>query len=385
MGVTMNILQDKPCGENGRQPRVALIHYWLVNMRGGERVLEALCRMFPQADIFTHVLNREALSPLLRQKNIQTTFIQKIPGSVRHYQKLLPLMPLALEQLDLTGYDLVISSESGPAKGVLTRADCPHLCYCHSPMRYLWDFYPQYLASASALTRFAMRPLCSRLRLWDVISANRVDHFVANSATVARRIRKHWRRDSTVVHPPVDVHNIPLGPRESREDYYLCLGQLVDYKKAHLAVEACTRLQKKLIVVGDGECRARLQSLAGPSVIFEGRADHAGVLSHYTRCKALLFPGEEDFGMVPVEAMAAGTPVLAYGRGGATETVLDGQTGLFFQEQTTEALCATIQDYERCQDDFDPVRIRAHALNFDEARFAAGMEREIERVMRGEE
>lgn len=362
------------------EPKVALIHYWLVNMRGGERVLEALCRMFPQADIFTHVLDRQALSPLLQQKTIHTTFIQKIPGSVRHYQKLLPLMPLALEQLDLTGYDLVISSESGPAKGVLTRADCPHLCYCHSPMRYLWDFYPQYLRAASAPVRLAMRPLFSRLRLWDVISANRVDHFVANSATVARRIHKHWRRESAVVHPPVDVHNIPLGSPEARQEYYLCLGQLVDYKKVHLAVEACTRLGKKLIVVGNGECRKRLEAMAGPTVTFEGRAEHPQVLAHYARCKALLFPGEEDFGMVPVEAMSAGTPVLAYGRGGATETVIDGQTGLFFHEQTTDALCASIEEFERRQDDFDPLRIREHALHFDEARFAAGMRREIAKI-----
>ena len=363
-----------------RQPRVALIHYWLVNMRGGERVLEALCRMFPQADIFTHVVDRQALSPLLRERNIHTTFIQKLPGSVRHYQKFLPLMPLALEQLDLGGYDLVISSESGPAKGVLTRADCPHLCYCHSPMRYLWDFYPHYLAAASAPMRLAMRPLFSRLRQWDVLSANRVDHFVANSATVARRIRKHWRREAAVVHPPVDVHSIPLGA-EAREEYYLCLGQLVDYKMVHLAVEACTRLGKKLVVVGEGECRKKLEALAGPTVVFAGRAGQAQVVEQYTRCRALLFPGEEDFGLVPVEAMAAGTPVLAYGRGGATETVVDGATGLFFHEQHVDSLCAAIQEFERRRGDFDPARIREHALRFDEARFAAGMHAEIAKVM----
>ena len=364
--------------------KVALIHYWLVNMRGGERVLEALCRMYPQADIFTHVVDKSALSPLLAQKNIHTTFINSLPGSRKHYQKYLPLMPLALEQLNLNDYDLVISSESGPAKGVLTRADCPHVCYCHSPMRYLWDFYPQYLEAASAPIRLAMRPVFTRMRLWDVVSANRVDHFVANSATVARRIRKHWRREAAVVFPPVDVHNLPLAT-EPRQDYYLFLGQLVEYKKAQLAVEACTRLNRRLIIVGDGECRAKLQSLAGPSVTFAGRLPAADVLRHYSQCRALLFPGEEDFGMVPVEAMATGAPVLAYGRGGATETVLDQQTGLFFHQQSVDALCETLLAFEQNEQHFDPVRIRAHALHFDEDRFATAMHAEITKACAGME
>lgn len=358
-------------------PRVALVHYWLVGMRGGERVLEALCRMYPQADIFTHVLDREALSPFLQGRTIHTTFIQKLPWSRRFYQKYLPLMPLALEQLDLGGYDLVISSESGPAKGVLTRADVPHVCYCHTPMRYLWDFYPQYLAAASGPMRLVMRPLISRLRLWDVCSSFRVDHFVANSTTVARRIRKHWRRDAAVVYPPVDVAGFVPGPGP-REDFYLCLGQLVEYKKVDLAVRACTRLGRPLVVAGVGAGRAALEALAGPSVRFVGRVSQEEAARLYASCRALLFPGEEDFGMVPVEAMAAGAPVLAYGRGGATETVRDGITGLLFEEQSEEAMCEAIRAFERREGEFDAARIRQHALGFDETRFTAAMFREVE-------
>ena len=356
--------------------RVALIHYWLINMRGGERVLEALCRMFPQADIFTHVVDRAKLSPFLQQRNIHTTFIQRLPASTRLYQKYLPLMPFALEQLDLTDYDLIISSESGPAKGVLTRADSTHVCYCHTPMRYLWDFYPQYLAEASVPVRLLMRPLCTGLRQWDVLSANRVDHFVANSVTVARRIRKHWRREAHVVYPPVDTETF-IQLSQPRQDFYLCLGQLVEYKKVSLAVQACSRLARPLVVAGDGACRKALEAQAGPTVRFVGRQSLENVRQLYGQCKALLFPGEEDFGMVPVEAMATGAPVLAYGRGGATETVLDGETGLLFAEQSVDALCAAILEFERRRADFDPQRIREHALSFDEARFRSAMQAEI--------
>ena len=360
-------------------PRVALVHYWLVGMRGGERVLEALCRMYPQADIFTHVLDRDALSPYLRARTIHTTFIQKLPGSRKFYQKYLPLMPLALEQLDLSGYDLVISSESGPAKGVITRADVPHVCYCHTPMRYLWDFYHQYLALASAPVRLFMRATFPWLRMWDVCSAQRVDHYVANSHTVARRIRKHWGREAAVVYPPVDVS--ACRPCEGpRGDYYLCLGQLVGYKRVDLAVRACTRLGRPLVVAGDGACRKALQALAGPTVRFVGRVDAVEAARLYAGCRALLFPGEEDFGMVPVEAMAAGAPVLAYGRGGATETVLPGVTGLHFEQQTEESLCAALEAFEGSEDGFDAARIRAHALSFDEARFSAAMRREVARA-----
>ncbi len=359
-----------------KKQRIALVHYWLVNMRGGEKVLESLCKMYPEADIFTHVCHRESLSPLLQDRRIYTTFIQKLPFAVRHYQKYLPLMPLALEQLDLTGYDLVISSESGPAKGVLTRATTPHVCYCHSPMRYLWDFYPDYVAHASPFVRLAMRPLFHRLRLWDVISAHRVDHFVANAKTVAQRIRKHWRREAAVVHPPVDIESLSLGT-EGRKEYYLYVGQCIDYKRGDLAVEACTRLNLPLIVVGEGEARKKWERMAGSTITFTGRLPFADIAALYASCRALLFPGEEDFGMVPVEAMACGTPVIAYGRGGATESVLDGETGLFFDEQTVESLCEALHCFAQQESHFDPQYIREHATRFNEERFMSEMFTEI--------
>ncbi len=359
--------------------KVALIHYWLVSMRGGEKVLESLCRMYPEAHIFTHVVQKEALSPLLQERVINTSFIQKLPLAKKHYQKYLPLMPLALEQLDLSDYDLIISSESGPAKGVLTRTESTHVCYCHSPMRYLWDMYPQYLAAASWLMRPAMRYCFSRLRAFDVLSANRVDHFVANSKTVAARIKKHWRREASVVHPPINVDDFPI-PTKPREDFYLYVGQLVDYKRVDIAIEACNRLKRKLIVVGDGEAKKKWQAIAGPHINFLGRVSTKEIIDLYARCKALLFPGEEDFGLVPVEAMACGAPVLAYGCGGATETVLHEKTGLFFSTQNADDLCTSIESFEAMQSNFDAHTIREHALRFDEKSFAQNMLREIERA-----
>lgn len=362
--------------------RVALIHYWLVNMRGGEKVLESLCRMYPQADIYTHVVAPENLSALLREHLIRTTFINHLPGSVRHYQKYLPLMPLALEQIDLRAYDLVISSESGPAKGVLTRADTPHVCYCHSPMRYLWDFYQDYMQHAGRMTRLAMRPVFHRLRLWDVASAGRVDKVIANSNTVARRVGRWWRREAAVVHPPVDVDRYAgaSSALPGIDAPYLCLGQLVPYKRVDVAVEACTRTGRRLVVAGEGADRGRLERLAGPTVTFLGRIDDEQAARLYAQCRALLFPGEEDFGMVPVEAQAAGRPVIAYGRGGALETVLEGETGLFFPEQNVASLIAALDRFEQSPP-FDPAVIKAHAARFSEARFHQEMRIQIDAAM----
>lgn len=361
----------------GVKMKVALIHYWLVNMRGGERVLEALCRLYPQADIFTHVVDKEKLSSIIARHNIYTTFIQKLPGSKKHYPKYLPLMPYALEQLDLSAYDLVISCESGPAKGVLTRAECLHVCYCHTPMRYLWDFYPEYLASSSFFVRVFMRLLSTPLRIWDVISSNRVDHFIANSHTVARRIRKHWRRDAAVVNPPVNIGAFPLST-QAREDFYVCLGQMVSYKRMDLAVAACSRLNLPLVVAGEGDCLEALKKIAGPSVRFVGRPDSAEVYRLFARCRALIFPGEEDFGIVPVEAMSAGSPVIAFNRGGATETVIDGTTGLLFDQQTCDSLCQCLQDFEQQYAAFDSSVISAHAAKYSEKHFEVAFLAQIE-------
>lgn len=352
--------------------RVAIVHYWLVGMRGGEKVLEALCNLFPQADIFTHVYDPEEVSDTIRRHKVHTTFIQRLPRARRMYKHYLPLMPLALEQLDLREYDLVISSESGPAKGVLTGPDTLHLCYCHTPMRYLWDMYHEYRRSAGWLTAALMVPLTHYLRLWDFASAARVDGFAANSEHVAHRLRKHYRRECTVVHPPVDLSACSAG--ETREDYYLFVGQLVDYKRADLAVEACARLGRRLVVIGDGECRKQLQNRADKDIVFLGRQPDEVLREHYARCRALLFPGEEDFGLVPVEAMASGAPVLAFARGGALETVLDGVSGLFFQDQNAESLAACIHEFEQQESRFDPRIIAEHAHRFSPQHFYAGFQ-----------
>lgn len=362
--------------------RTAIIHYWLVNRRGGERVLEELCALFPDADIFTHVHDPQALgSPVIAKHNVRTTFVARLPWANRLYRHYLPLMPLALEELDLRGYDLVLSSEAGPAKGVITAPEALHLCYCHSPMRYAWDLYHEYVAGFSRIRRAFVAPLLHYMRLWDAASADRVDCFVANSGYVAQRIRKCYRRESRVVHPPVDLrlarHDLP------REDFYLFVGELVPYKRADLAVEACNRLGRRLVVIGGGPLEKKLRSLAGPTVSFLGRQPDAVVAGHYARCRALLFPGPEDFGITPVEGMASGAPVLALGRGGALETVQDGRTGLFFQEQSVEGLAEAIRTLERDGVSLSAEAIAAHAVPWEAARFREAMTRLIDEALAG--
>ncbi len=327
--------------------RVAIIHYWLVGMRGGEKVLEALGRLYPEADIFTHVVVPEILSEGLRRHTIHTSFIAKLPRAPRMYKSYLPLMPLALEQLDLSGYDLILSSESGPAKGIIPPEGAVHICYCHSPMRYIWNMYHEYRRGAGRVAKLAMPLMTHYLRTWDESSAARVDRFVANSGTVAARIRRYYRRDASVVFPPVDVDAFAPVPPEEVGDYYLMVGELVRYKRPDIAVRAFNATGRRLVVIGGGEMLAELRALAGPTVEILGSQPFAQLRHHYARARGLIFPGEEDFGIVPVEAMASGRPVIAYGRGGATETVVDGLTGVFFDEQSEEALIDAIARLER--------------------------------------
>jgi glycosyltransferase involved in cell wall biosynthesis len=343
--------------------KIAIIHYWLVSMRGGEKVLEALCELFPHADIFTHVYDPEAISPTINRHKIKTSFIQKLPFVLKKYQSYLPLMPIALEQFDLRGYDLVISSESGPAKGVITGPDTLHVCYCHTPMRYVWDMYQEYRGKAGKMTNLLMPPLIHYLRMWDLVTASRVDHFIANSAFVARRIRKHYRREAEIIHPPVAISDFSVA--ENIEDFYLVVGQLVSYKKIDLAVEAFNRSGKRLVIIGDGEQRAEIEKKAKANITVMGRQPFSVIRDHYSRCKALVFPGVEDFGIVPVEAMASGRPVIAFRKGGALETVKEGVSGMFFDEQTPASLNDVICRFEAVQDNFIPDRIVQHAGLFD--------------------
>ena len=350
--------------------KVAIIHYWWLANRGGEAVVSALVEMFPHADIYIHVCDHELVKQTLGSAfkgRIFTSFISRLPGSRRHYQKYLPFMPLALEQWDLSNYDLVISSESGPAKGVVTRPDALHICYCHSPMRYLWDMYHEYLGNAGRLIRTLFPVLAHWLRVWDRASADRVDTFVANSNFVASRIRKFYRRESQVVFPPVDTCN--FDHTRPREDFYLCLGQLVRYKRADIAVDAFNRLNLPLVVIGEGELLNELRVLAAPNIRLLGWQDRSVVKDHLERCKGLVFPGTEDFGIVPVEAMASGAPVIAYSRGGVLDTVIDGKTGVLFHEQTAEALMSAVQRIESGLCKFDSVVLHGHALKFDKSVF----------------
>jgi glycosyltransferase involved in cell wall biosynthesis len=351
--------------------RVAIVHYWLVTMRGGERVLERLLRLFPQADIFTHVYDPDAVSQVIRARRVRTTFINRLPGARRHYQKYLPLMPMALEELDLSGYDLVISSESGPAKGVITAPGSLHVCYCHSPMRYLWDHYPDYRAAAGPLERTVMPWLFHNLRVWDTASAGRVDRVVANSSFVQQRVRKFWRRESVVVHPPVETSL--FHPAAEVGTRWLWVGQMTPYKRADLAVDAFNALGLPLLMVGDGKMAPALRRRAGSNITIIPRMSFDELRAAYASCRALVFTAEEDFGIVPVEAMASGRPVLAYGRGGALDTIDAGRTGAFFETQTRDAVVAGALALEAWLPNFDAADAVRSALRFSPETFDAGM------------
>jgi glycosyltransferase involved in cell wall biosynthesis len=349
-------------------------------MRGGEKVLEAILNLFPDADVFTHVYVPESVSPDIYKHNVRTSFIQNLPFASKAYKKYLPLMPLALEQLDLREYDLVISSESGPAKGVLTGANTLHVCYCHTPMRYLWDFYQNYLEESGMITRMTFRIFAPLLRIWDTLTAQRVDFFVANSHNVARRIAKHYHRFAEVIYPPVDVQSFAPSRKTYPvpKDYYLCVGQLVAYKRVDLAVQACNCLRKQLVVIGDGPEQKKLKTMAGSTVTFLGRQDDTSLRRYMQCCRALLFPGEEDFGIVPVEALAAGRPVIAFGRGGVLETVRHGHTGILFPTQDTLSLCSAIKTLESGLHNFEPTTLTKEVERFSCKRFQSHFSRFLE-------
>ena len=360
--------------------RVAITHYWLVRRRGGERVLEEIASLFPEADVFTHVCDPDTLGPELRGRRITETSIARLPFARRAYPAYLGLMPRALERLDLSGYELVISSESGPAQGVIAPPGARHLTYCHTPMRYLWDQFPTYRAGLGWPARAIFDRVAHRVRIWDRTAAQRPDRIVANSAFVASRVRRDWGRSAEVIHPPVDLERFI--PRTGEADPcapYLFVGELVPYKRADLAVEAFRGLDRTLIVVGDGPEAERLEKTAPRNVTFAGRLSDSALALTYSVARGLIFPGEEDFGLTPLEAMAAGMPVLAFGRGGARETVVEGETGLFFDAQTPEALRDAIRRFEARR--FDPARCRARAEAFGRRRFRDAFRGAIDALM----
>jgi len=303
--------------------------------------------MFPQADIFTHVFNPKAISPMIKEKRVFTSRINRLPFARKLYQLYMPLMPDALLDFNLQDYDLVISSESGPAKGVVPNPNAYHICYCHSPMRYLWDMYHEYFRHSNPFVRLFMKHLIPSLRLWDAASANLVDRFITNSNYVAKRIRRYYNREAIVVHPPVNIEKF-LTIERKPSDYYLFFGQLAGYKRADIAIEACIKSGRKLVVAGAGAQKKDIKKYTKSGfVTFKGRVSDDEILELYTNTKALLFPGIEDFGIIPVEAQSAGCPVIAYREGGAVETVKEGVTGLFFDEQTPGSIIAAMDKFEQ--------------------------------------
>lgn len=325
--------------------KVAIVHDWLTNYGGAERVVEAFLEIFPNADIYTSVYNEKNMGQIFPKEKIKTTFLQKLPKATKIYTKLLPLMPRAFERFDLSEYDLVISSSSSCAKGVITSHNTVHISYIHSPMRYAWDLYYDYYKNSGRLTKIFMELFMPKIRQWDVLNTTRIDHLLANSNYVSKRIKKYYRRDSDVIYPPVNTEFFYPNDKEA-EDFYVVFSRFVSYKRIDLAIKACNQLEKKLIVIGDGEQREYLKSIAGEKTEFTGRISDEEVRDYLQRCKAMIFSAEEDFGIVPVEVQACGRPVIAYGKGGAKETVLDGVTGVHFGEQTEKSLVEAIKRFE---------------------------------------
>src|SRR5215831_4807605 len=344
--------------------RAAIVHYWLLNRRGGEKVLDGLCRLLPGADIFTLFCDPRTLSPVVGMHRITTSFLNPLR---RWHRSLLPLMPVALENFDLRGHDLIVSSESGPAKGVVTSSHTVHVCYCHTPMRYLWDLYPAYRNewTKSRWKRAVMSPVANYLRLWDYASAARVDRFVANSSNVQRRIRKTYRRDSEVIYPPVDVDSFYSKPSDG---YFLTVGELVPYKRVDSAVQWATRMRRPLRVAGAGPEYRRLRAMAGNTVEFLGKVSDKDLRELYARCRAFLLPGEEDFGMTPVEALASGKPVIALGRGGVLETV-PSFGGVFYDEPEPDAIGDAVARFEQMESGIRPADLQAWAQRFSRQEF----------------
>ena len=354
--------------------KIALVHDWLTGMRGGEKCLEALCQIYPQTEIFTLLHNRGSVARKIEDKKIHTSFIQNLPLTNSKYQHYLPLFPLAIEQFDFSDFDLVISSSHCVAKGAITKPQTCHICYCYTPMRYAWEMYPTYFTHGSLnwFGRKLGKLFMTYLRSWDEASASRPDYYVAISKNVQNRIRKHYRRESEVIYPPVEVDSFPLS--EKPGEYFLVVSALVPYKRVDLAVQAFNKLGSRLIIIGEGSEKNSLTKMALKNIEFLPWQKQVRLKEYYSNCRALVFPGEEDFGIVPVEAQACGKPVIAFGRGGALETVAGKfseeikstdtkLTGIFFREQTTTSLAEAIKKSQEIE--FEPHFARQNSLKFD--------------------
>ncbi len=358
--------------------RVAIVHDYLNQMGGAERVVESFHRLWPSAPIFTTLADRDAMPASLRGADIRVSWMQHLPGWRRHFRAYLPFYPLAIESFDLRGYDLIISSSSAWAKAARTPAGAVHVCYCHTPMRWVWD-YDHYVAREGfgPLTRLALPPLIEVLRRWDVRTSQQPTHLVVNSRVVQERVQRCWGRASELLHPPVETGRFAVGTGEGRA--HLVVARLAHYKRIDLAVAAFNQLGRPLEIIGDGPARRSLEAMAGPTITFRGRVDDALVARAMQECRALIFPGEEDFGITPLEANASGRPVIAYRAGGATETVHDGVTGVLFAEQMPAALADAVRRAESIA--WDAATIRRHAESHSVANFEAQFRDIVERAV----
>jgi glycosyltransferase involved in cell wall biosynthesis len=348
--------------------RVALVASYLNQYGGAERVMEVLHGMFPESPVYTSIYAPGVMPATYRSWDIRTSFMQRLPMVTEKHQLYLPLYPLAFESFRLSGYDLVLSNTSAFAHGIRATGTAPHICYCLTPARFLWD-YDGYVQreQLGGVARTVLPPFVRTLRAWDLAAARRVTHFIAISRLVAERIKRNYGRDSVIIYPPVDVQS--FSPSDSHDDYFLIVSRLIPYKRIDLAVQAFTELGLPLRIIGDGRDRSALEAMAGPTVRFLGRLPDADVKEQLRRCKAFIFPGEEDFGLAPLEAMSSGRPVIAYAAGGALDTVVDGVTGAFFSEPTASSLVAAIHTFDA--GDYDCTAVRRHAETFDRPVFAA--------------
>lgn len=358
---------------------VALSHDWLTGMRGGERCLEALCRLFPRSEIYTLLHLRGVLSSAIESKRIHRSFLQHLPLAGKYYKYYLPLLPMAVESLKVGSCDLVLSTSHCVAKGIRVPAGKKHICYCFTPMRYAWLFFDEYFGSYPSFLRALLKRLLGGLRHWDVETNRSVTHFIAISEHVRRRIRDFYERDASVIYPPVDTDFFTPSDGQDRKDFHLVVSALVPYKRVDLAIGAFNAMRRRLVVIGDGPLRKKLEREAGPTIEFVGKASNEEIRASYRSCRALVFPGEEDFGIVPVEAQACGSPAVAFGRGGALETVIAGRTGVFFKEQSVEALRAAVEESDRVT--WDRAAIRNNAERFDTGRFLEEMGEAVTKIM----
>ncbi|RJP60757.1 MAG: glycosyltransferase family 4 protein [Ignavibacteriales bacterium] len=362
--------------------KTAIVHEWFVDYMGSEKCVESFNNIYPQSDVFSLIdfLDESDRKKILKGKHAKTSFIQKLPRARTSYRSFLPLFPLAIEQLDVSDYDVIISSSHSVAKGVLTNSKQLHICYCHTPMRYAWDLYHQYILESGlqkGIKAFFAKYFLHKIRMWDFISSNRVDYFIANSNYIAKRIKKIYGRDADVIYPPVDIDKFEL--TKVKEDYYLIVARFVPYKKVDIVVDAFTKLTShKLIVIGSGPDEHKLKKIATSNIEFKGYQNDSDLTKLMQKAKAFIYAAEEDFGITIVEAQAAGTPVIAYGEGGAKETVVPGKTGILFNKQTSDSLINAVNEFEKSIQDFNPQTISDHAKQFSRQVFESRIKEYVE-------